>query len=418
MQIINQINFYISKRTQRLREFKMSFKDIGKKSLIVFILLSFVSLFADMTYEGARSVSGAYLDALGATAILASLASIGEFLGYVMRFFSGVIATYLKSSISYWGLTILGYILNLFAVPLLAFSGHWELAILFIFLERIGKGLRTPLRDTILAEITEKIGKGKAFGLHEALDQTGAVLGPLIVTLSLFSTKSYEFTFLILAIPASISLMFLFSAYIKYPNIKAVEKTASFKRNSLSKIFWLYTISMAIVALGFMHWINVSYIFSANNILPDYWISIMYLIAMLVDGILAFPIGLIYDRAGPISLLITPIFATLIVPIILMHNFVSALFVSIFWGIVNGIYESTARAAIADILPNENRAYGYGIFGLFYGTAWMSGSIIYGFLYQNFINYISLFAIIIESTAFILLFITAKQFNNYKKQSL
>jgi MFS family permease len=395
----------------------MDLRDLGRVSLVTFILLSLVSLFADMTYEGARSVSGAYLEALSATAIFASLASIGEFLGYVMRFVSGVVAGYLKSSKGYWGLTFMGYILNLVAVPLLAFSGQWQIAVLLIFLERMGKGLRTPARDVILAEVTEKIGRGKAFGLHEALDQAGAVLGPLIVSAVLFISGDYALAFLILALPALASILLLSSAYMKYPNIKAAENAAppSKSRASLNSVFWLYTTSMSMVAFGFMHWINISYIFKAENILPDYLISVMYLIAMLIDGILAFPVGLIYDKIGLASLLLTPMFATLVVLMILMNSLVSALLASIFWGIVMGVYESTARAAVADILPSEGRAYGYGVFGALFGLAWMSGAIIYGYLYQNLTSYLLLFTIFTESAALIILLITVKRFKDLRK---
>jgi MFS family permease len=153
-----------------------------------------------------------------------------------------MIASRLNSSKVYWGLTISGYVINLIAIPLLAFSGNWFIAILLIFLERIGKGLRSPARDVILAEVTEKMGRGKAFGLHEALDQIGAVVGPLIVSISLFVTNSnYPITFLILAIPAFLALFFLFGAYFEYTNVKAAEKTfkKNFRNKDNMKIFWL-----------------------------------------------------------------------------------------------------------------------------------------------------------------------------------
>ena len=111
----------------------------------VFILLSLVSLFADITYEGGRSVFGSYAKVLGASSLLASLATAGELLSYVSRFISGIIATKLRSSKVYWGLTIFGYAINLIAVPLLAFAGNWFVAIILIFLERIGKGLKFQL---------------------------------------------------------------------------------------------------------------------------------------------------------------------------------------------------------------------------------------------------------------------------------
>ncbi|MCC5994365.1 MAG: MFS transporter [Candidatus Aenigmarchaeota archaeon] len=383
--------------------------NLSKKMFKVFIFLSLVSLFADMTYEGGRSIFGSYAKILGASALLASLATAGEFLGYISRFISGMIATRLKSSKVYWGLTISGYVVNLIAIPLLAFSRNWFIAILLIFLERIGKGLRSPARDVILAEVTEKMGRGKAFGLHETLDQIGAVAGPLIVSISLFVTNSnYPITFLILAIPAFLSLFFLFGAYLEYPNVKAAEKNfekKSFKSKDNMKIFWLYSIAMSLVSLGFISWVNVSYILKASNVFPDYSIATFYLIAMLADGLLALPIGLMYDKFGLVSLIFAPIASILIIPFLFTQNFISVAIASVFWGIVMAIYESNARAAIADILPENKRAFGYGVFGLGFGIAWMIGSAIYGYLYEISPSLIVYFAIITEAVAFILLYV-------------
>jgi MFS family permease len=259
------------------------------------------------------------------------------------------------------------------------------------------------------------MGRGKAFGLHETLDQIGAVVGPLIVSISLFVTNSnYQITFLILAIPAFLALFFLFGAYFEYPNVKAAEKT--FKKNLRSKdnmkIFWLYSIAMSLVALGFISWVNVSYILKASNVFPDYSIATFYLIAMLADGLLALPIGLMYDKFGLVSLLLAPIFSILIIPFLLTQNFIAVVIASVFWGIVIAIYESNARAAIADILPENKRAFGYGVFGLGFGVAWMIGSAIYGYLYEISQSSMIYFALTTEILALILLFIVVKSFKN------
>jgi MFS family permease len=391
---------------------------LSKKMFKVFIFLSLVSLFADMTYEGGRSIFGSYAKILGASALLASLAMAGELLGYVSRFISGIIATRLKSSKVYWGLTISGYAINLIAIPLLAFSGNCLIAILLILLERIGKGLRSPVRDVILAEVTEKIGRGKAFGLHETLDQIGAILGPLIVTISLFLTNSnYQITFLILAIPAFLALFFLFSAYFEYPNVKAAEKT--FNKNLRSKdkmkVFWIYSIAMSLVALGFISWINFSYILKTSDVFPDYYIATFYLIAMLADGLLALPIGLMYDKFGLVSLLFAPIASILIIPLLFTQNFISVAIASVLWGIVMAIYESNARAAIADILPENKRAFGYGVFGLGFGVAWTVGSAIYGYLYEVSQSSMIYFAISTELVALALLLITIYKWKRNSK---
>src|ERR1035441_2246570 len=173
-----------------------------RASAIRFIVcLGLVSLFADMTYEGARSVIGPFLQNLGASAALVGLAAalvcvcvcriwapapalvglvagFGEMLAASLRLFSGRLADRTRA---YWTITVLGYTLTLVAVPLLAFAGNWQLAALLVIAERTGKSLRGPARDVLLSGATEVVGHGWGFGLHTALDQTGAVLGPLFI---------------------------------------------------------------------------------------------------------------------------------------------------------------------------------------------------------------------------------------------
>jgi len=384
----------------------MGFRHVKREMLLAFLLLSLVSLFADVTYEGARSVLGSYAKILGATAFGASLANIGEFLGYATRLASGFAVARLRSSLGYWLMVFVGYALNLVVVPLLAFAGYWQLAIVLIFLERIGKGLRTPARDTILAEVTEEIGRGKAFGLHEALDQAGAVLGPLIVSTSLYlSEGSYSITFLLLAFPAATSIALLYMAYRRYPRLKSIERPPRRGESALSKAFWLYVAASSIMALGFIHWVNVSYYLKAEGLLPDPLIAVMYLTAMLVDGIVALPIGLLYDRIGPSSLLIAPISSALIVPLLLTRDFAFILISGALWGVVMGVYESIARAFVADVTSSESRAYGYGVFGAFFGFSWMLGSMTYGYLYQSCPEYMMWFSTTCNSLAFACLMI-------------
>ncbi|MEM3462804.1 MAG: MFS transporter, partial [Candidatus Bathyarchaeia archaeon] len=238
----------------------------------------------------------------------------------------------------------------------------------------------------------------------------GAVLGPLIVSVALYITGNFYLAFSLLALPAATSIIFLFNAYARYPRVKAAEEATSILKSGpmLSRVFWLYTASMSLIALGFIHWVNISYYLRAEGVLPDYLIATMYLVAMLVDGLLAFPMGLVYDRVGLVSLLLAPMLSALVVLTLFMNNFVSVLLSSIFWGAVMGIYESTARAAIADIVPLEGRTYGYGVFGALFGVAWMAGSIIYGYLYQNLNGLIIPFTITVELSAFISLLISIK----------
>ena len=174
-------------------------KEKKKRVALQFIfLLGIVSLFGDITYEGARSVAGPYLPSLGASALAVGLVGgIGEFLGYALRLVSGFIADRTKA---YWPLTIIGYGL-LCAIPLMAITNNWALAALFLILERAGKGIRAPARDAILSHATKQVGRGLGFGIHEAIDQIGAVIGPLIFSAVAFSRGGYREGFMILSIP-------------------------------------------------------------------------------------------------------------------------------------------------------------------------------------------------------------------------
>lgn len=182
-----------------------------KQSAIKFVvLIGLVSLFADMTYEGARSITGQYLAVLGASATVVGLvAGVGEFIGYGLRLVSGYISDKTRQ---YWMLTIIGYMLNLFAVPLLALVGRWDLAAALMILERIGKAIRTPARDAMLSHATRAVGSGWGFGLHEAMDQVGAMLGPVIVAAVLYLKGGYETSFGILVVPALLAITVLLTA--------------------------------------------------------------------------------------------------------------------------------------------------------------------------------------------------------------
>src|SRR6266496_1831603 len=179
--------------------------DVAKGTALKFVvLLGVVSLFADMTYEGARSITGPHRAVLGASATVVGLvAGFGELIGYGLRLVSGYLS---DRTGRYWAITLVGYAVNMLAVPLLALAGNWEIAALLIIAERTGKAIRTPARDAMLAHATTEMGRGWGFGLHEAMDQTGALIGPLLVALVLHGTGSYRNSFAMLLAPAVLSL--------------------------------------------------------------------------------------------------------------------------------------------------------------------------------------------------------------------
>lgn len=371
-----------------------------KRLLTVFILLGLVSLFADMTYEGARGVSGAYLEVLGGTAVIAGAVTVGEFLGYVIRFVSGYMADKLRRSSVLWGLTIMGYVINLVAVPMLALSGRWEVALTLLYAERVGKGLRAPVRDVILSEVMEGIGRGKGFGLHEVMDQVGAFAGPLLVMWVLSSSRSdYSLAFTSLAVPATLSLACLLAAFRKYPVVRTVTVEKARVGRRLGRRFNLFSASLALMTAGYIAWSLISYHAKESGLLSDPEISLLYAIAMGVDALVALPVGMLYDRMGLKSLILTPLL-TLTIPLLLIANSrIAAYAMAAIWGIVMAIYETNMRAAIPDLVDPSRRALAYGTYGLIYGSAWMFGGFAAGFIYSVSPVYLIPYSVAMEAAS-------------------
>ena len=346
------------------------------------ILLGLVSLCGDIVYEGARSVTGPFLAVLGASAtVVGIVAGLGEFLGYILRLVSGYLADKTKL---YWPLTFLGYG-ALLSIPLLALAGNWEMAAILLILERIGKAIRTPARDAILSHATAQVGRGFGFGLHEALDQIGAILGPLAISAMLFLTHNYRLGFSLLFIPALLALFFLIVAQRKCPTpVIFEERTKEEKKRTdkLPAIFWNYVLFSFFSILGFVNFQLISYHFEIQSIIPTVQIPIFYAIAMGVDAMIALIIGKLYDRIGLSCLFAIPFLTVLLPFFAFSHTYSIVLFSIILWGAIMGIHETIMRAAVADLTPLSRRATAYGIFNMVYGLAWFIGSSLIGLLYS------------------------------------
>jgi len=365
------------------------------------ILLGIVSLFGDITYEGARSVTGPYLgDTLGAgPGVLGLVAGIGEFVGYGLRLASGYLADRTKA---YWPLTFIGYGL-LISIPLLAFAGYWQLAALLIILERMGKAIRSPARDTMLSYAAKGVGRGWGFAVHEALDQIGAVIGPLAFSLVLLYHGTYREGFTLLWIPALLTLAVLAIARRKFPSPQKLETPEEVSRQDikgkLPRVFWLYTIFTLFSVAGFANFQLISYHLKVQAIVPDAQIPMMYAIAMGVDALAALLVGKTYDRIGLISLLTVPLLTLPIPFLAFSHSYRLVLMSIILWGMVMGIQETIMRAAIADLTPVDRRGFAYGIFNTVYGAGWFLGALLMGLLYELSINYLILFTAVMELTS-------------------
>ena len=363
------------------------------------VLIGILSFFADFTYEGSRSIVGPYLAVLGASAAAISIITgFGEFLGYGLRLISGRAA---DASRKFWPIAIFGYLVQMSSVPLLALAGNWQVAAVLIVLERVGRAIRNPPRDVMLSQAGKQIGRGWAFGLHEGLDQLGALLGPLLVSFILARQHKYGLAFATLGIPASVCISLLFVARWIYPRPELMEAAAPVsEERGLPSVFWLYLVAAGLVAAGFVDYPLLAYHLQTKTHVSQDLIPVFYAVAMGASGLGSLVLGKIYDHLGfPVLILLTAVTAWFAPLLFLTKNFWVALCGAALWGLGMGVHESLIPAAVAPMVPAERRASAYGLFTTGYGLFWFLGSVAIGFLYQYSLGAVAAFCVIVELAA-------------------
>jgi MFS family permease len=369
-----------------------------RHAILFIVFLGVVSLFADMTYEGARSISGPYLGALGVTATtIGIVAGFGELMGYGARLVSGYLG---DRTGRYWAVTIAGYLLNLFAVPLLALAGAWQLAVVLIIAERVGRGIRSPVRDAMLSHAASQTGLGWGFGLHQTLDQCGAVAGPLVVSGVLFIGSGYQAAFGWLIIPALLSMAVLLAARYQFPRPHDFELAPPpLERIGFVRVFWIYIVAVGFIAAGYADFSLIAYHFDKSQIMPAVWIPILYAVAMAVDGLGALVLGSLFDRIGIRTMILATIASAAAAPLVFLGNFPAAVIGMACWGIGTGAQDSIMRATISRLAPQQRRATAFGIMNAVYGLAWFAGSVLLGVLYDLSIVSVAVVSALLQAAA-------------------
>lgn len=359
-------------------------------ALAFIFLMGIVSLFSDMTHEGARSVLGEYLNLAGASAATIGFVSgIGELCGYSLRLLSGFIADKTKK---YWTLVIVGYVLQVLAIPALALvpKNGWVIACGLVILERIGKAIKKPAKNTLVSFAASEIGTGKGFAYQEFLDQLGAFLGPVMLfvvasvkgTSNLFST--YRVCFAILGIPALITIGLVVFSKIKYPDPEMFEKQEDeVKEFHFQKSFVFYMIAICLFAFGFADFTLITLHSAKVQAFPDSTLSLLYAVAMAVDAFAALYFGWLFDKVGIKALIISTVFSTFFSYFVFLTSNPMLIGIGIIlWGIGMGAQESIMKAAVSSIIPRSMRSTGFGIFETGFGLAWFLGSWLLGALYD------------------------------------
>ncbi len=354
--------------------------DIDRKNAIRFIIcLGVVSMFADMTYEGAHSVIGPLLSDLGSSATQVGLiAGVGEMFAASLRLFSGRLADKTRA---YWTIAIFGYAINIVVVPALAFAGSWKAAALLIIAERTGKALRGPARDVLLSGATHKVGHGFGFGVHAAFDQAGAVMGPLFVAYAVAKTNHFGPAFLWLVVPAigAFGAMLIARAMNPDMEVKAPKRIDQ----KLPPVFWTYVAAAGLLACGFVDFPLLAYHFQKTGLVGKETIPLLYAGAMAVNGITALIFGKLFDRFGVWALAAGILVSLLALPLGFLGGH-AAVFASVgCWATGLGAQDASLRGGIAQVVSMNKRGSAFGAFNGVYGVAWFAGSAVMGLLYDH-----------------------------------
>ena len=370
--------------------------------MLFIILFGIVSLFSDMTHEGASSIRGAYLSLLGASAAtIGFISGLGELVGYSMRYVFGKLT---DKSKQYWPMTIAGYVLDIIAVPALALVGEhgWIAACVLLVIQRMGKAIKKPAKDTIMSFAASQEGVGKSFGIQEVLDQIGAFIGPVLLYLvMLFKTEGttfeiYSTCFAVLAIPGAITLILLIVTRCKFPNPEHFEpEPKEYVPFKIKKEFILYIAGISLFAFGFIDYsiiimhVSRTYSYLASGLsetsalVSTGSLPLLYAGAMLVDAVASLFFGMMYDKNGVKALVWSTVISAPFAVFVFAFDSVPMLLIGVaLWGVGMGAQESILKAAVTSMVPKASRATGYGVFECSFGAFWFLGSWLMGVLYD------------------------------------
>ncbi|MFC5908024.1 MFS transporter [Streptacidiphilus monticola] len=383
-------------------------------------MFGIVSLLADVVYEGARSITGPLLASLGASALVVGVVTgAGEAAALVLRLVSGPLA---DRSGRFWELATAGYALTVLTVPFLGVAGALGVACALVIAERAGKAIRSPAKDTLLSHATAATGRGRGFAVHEALDQVGAVTGPLAVAGMLALTGDrYGPSLLVLALPGLATLVLLVRLQRTVPNPAAYEpasdgagaKPVPFSQvgrvSALPRRFWVYAAFTAATMSGFATFGVISFHLVHRHVLGAAAVPLVYAGTMAAGGLASLATGWWYDRSGPAVLTVLPVLAALVPVLAFTRQPAFAVLGALLWGAATGVQESTLRATVADLVPSGRRATAYGVFAAVVGGGAFVGGALTGALYTVSVPALLVTVAVIQAGALVLLAATRRR---------
>ncbi len=279
---------------------------------------------------------------------------------------------------------LIGYGITALITPLYVLV-RFPIHVLFLrFIERIGKGLRAAPRDSLISGSVSKNETGKNFGFHKAMDNSGAIIGPLTAFILLyFFPLNYTNIFLIATIPAILGVVSI-AVFIKEAKVVKDENNNKFHINQLPKKFYLFLFIVFVFTLG-----NSAdallLVKTAETGINKSYVPFVYMIFNTVSVFLAIPIGKISDKKGREVLIILGFLVYSIVYFFFgrFNSLNIFLFLFVLYGLYSALVDGSQKALISDIVSKDLKGTGYGLYHAVLGITLLPASLIAGLLYDN-----------------------------------
>jgi MFS family permease len=353
-----------------------------------------VNLFADTTYEGGSSIHGPFLATLGAgAAIISILAGLGEFLGYSLRAVFGWMA---DRSGRYWPMTFVGYTINLLAIPGMALARTFPAAATLVLAERIGRAIRKPTVESMLSYTTGELGRGWVYGLNTALDETGATIGPILMTVVLLRGGDYRKGYALLLISAILALGFLVAARLAFPLPSRLETKPTARARGFDRPYWLYMVAASLFAAGLLSFELVGYHFTKAGPFSPRWVPFVLALSTAGGVVTNLVLGRLYDRRGLTVVLTAVLLSAAFSPLAFFGGVSIALVGMLLWGVGYATQDTLFKAIVAGLLPEGRRSLAFGLFYTGYGAGWLAGAVVAGLLYERSRPALVVFAVAIQ----------------------
>ena len=358
-------------------------------------LLGIVSLLTDVSTEMIFTLVPLFLsNVLGAaTTIVGLVGGLSESTDAIFRIFSGWLSDRVRKRKP---LALLGYSISIIAKPFMYLASTWGAVLAIKFGDRVGKGIRTSPRDVLVADSVDAGERGKGFGLHRAMDTTGAVLGLALAAIIIYlvqggglalSLKTYQWLVLVGIVPAVLAIpVLLFFVHERKESspggvsrkLPRVGLTAGFAPR-----FKLFLVVMAVFTLGNSS--DFFVILRAQNLGS----SVVYVVLMLVlfnitYAVTSLPAGVLSDRLGRRRVIALGwfVYALVYLGFAVASELWQVWLLFACYGVYYGIVEGVARAFVADLVPEERRGTAYGLYHGVVGLALLPASLIAGWLWQ------------------------------------